>query len=200
MKKDESAEEKRTVQVSTILYLAIELSNKKWKLAFRNGRKSRFVTIDARDLKRFHREVDASKKRLGLASNTQILSCYEAGRDGFWIHRFLVAGGIENVVVDSASIEVNRRHRRAKTDRLDAGKLVSMLMRYHGGEKKLWAVVRVPSVADEDARQLHRDLKVLKREKTMHCSRISSLLVQQGIIIKNPCRRNLSKILSSVCC
>jgi transposase len=80
----------------------------------------------------------------------------------------LVDGGIENIVVDSASIEVNRRQRRVKTDRLDAGKLVSMLMRYHGGEKKLWAVVRVPSVADEDARQLHRELKVLKGEKTMH--------------------------------
>jgi transposase len=112
----------------------------------------------------------------------------------------LVDGGIENIVVDSASIEVNRRQRRTKTDRLDARKLVSMLIRYHGGEKKLWAVVRVPSVADEDARQLHRDLQVLKREKTMHCSRISGLLVQHGINIKNPCRRKLSKILTSVCC
>jgi transposase len=200
MKKDQSAEGRRTVQASTTLYLGLELSNTKWKLAFSNGSKNRFVTIDARDLKRFHQEVDESRKRLGLASNGQIMSCYEAGRDGFWIHRFLVDGGIENVVVDSASIEVNRRQRRLKTDRLDASKLVSMLMRYHGGEKKLWAVVRVPSVADEDARQLHRDLQVLKREKTMHCSRISGLLVQQGINIKNPCRRNLSKILSSVFC
>ena len=200
MQKDQSAAGTRTARAHTILYLAIELSNTKWKLAFSNGSKNRFATIDARDLKRFHQEVDASRRRLGLASNGQIMSCYEAGRDGFWIHRFLVDGGIENIVVDSASIEVNRRHRRAKTDRLDAGKLVSMLMRYHGGEKNLWAVVRVPSVADEDARQLHRDLQVLKREKTMHCSRISGLLVQQGIHIKNPCRRNLSKLLSSVCC
>jgi transposase len=200
MKKDQSAERKRTIQAPTTLYLAIELSNTKWKLAFNNGSKNRFVTINARDLKRFHQEVGESRKRLGLVSNGQIMSCYEAGRDGFWIHRFLVDKGIENIVVDSASIEVNRRQRRAKTDRLDARKLVSMLMRYHGGEKKLWAVVRVPSVADEDARQLHRDLQVLKREKTMHCSRISGLLVQQGINIKNPCRRKLSKILSSVCC
>ena len=200
MKKDQSAEGKRTVQASTTLYLGLELSNTKWKLAFSNGSKNRFVTVDARDLKRFHQEVDESRKRLGLASNGQIVSCYEAGRDGFWIHRFLIDGGIENIVVDSASIEVNRRHRRAKTDRLDAGKLVRMLIRYHGSEKKLWAVVRVPSVADEDARQLHRELQVLKREKTMHCSRISGLLVQQGIHIKNPRRRNLSKILSSVCC
>jgi transposase len=200
MKKDQSTEGKRTVHSPTTLYLALELSNTKWKLAFNNGSKNRFVTIDARDLKRFHQEVGESRKRLGLASNGQVMSCYEAGRDGFWSHRYLVDKGIENIVVDSASIEVNRRQRRAKTDRLDARKLVSMLMRYHGGEKKLWAVVRVPSVADEDARQLHRDLQVLKREKTMHCSRISGLLVQQGINIKNPCRRKLSKILSSVRC
>ncbi len=164
MKKDQSS---RTVQAPTTLYLALELSDTKWKLAFSNGSKNRLVTINARDLKRFHQEVDESRKRLGLASNGQIMSCYEAGRDGFWIHRFLVDGGIENIVVDSASIEVNRRQRRVKTDRLDARKLVSMLMRYHGGERKLWAVVWVPSVADEDARQLHRELKVLKREKTM---------------------------------
>lgn len=200
MKKDQSAVGIRPVQAFTTLFLGLELSNTKWKLAFSNGSKNRFVTIDARDLKRFHQEVDESRKRLGLANNGRIMSCYEAGRDGFWIHRFLVDVGIENIVVDSASIEVNRRQRRAKTDRLDAGKLVSMLIRYHGGEKKLWAVVRVPSVADEDARQLHRELKVLKHEKTMHCSRISGLLVQQGINIKNPCRRKLSKILSSVRC
>jgi transposase len=199
MKKDESAK-RRTVHEPETLYLGLELSNTKWKLAFSNGSKNRFITINARDLKRFHQEVDESRKRLGLVSNGQVMSCYEAGRDGFWIHRFLTDVGIKNIVVDSASIEVNRRQRRLKTDRLDASKLVSMLMRYHNGEKKLWAVVRVPSVADEDSRQLHRDLQVLKREKTIHCSRISGLLVQQGINIKNPCRRNLSKILSSVCC
>jgi transposase len=189
-----------SIQPPMFLYLALELSNTKWKLAFSNGIKNRFVTIDARDLNRFQQQVDQAKKRLGVASNARVLSCYEAGRDGFWIHRFLAKEGIENIVVDSASIEVNRRHRRAKTDRLDATKLVSMLMRYYAGENKLWAVVRIPSVPDEDARQLHRELQTLKREKTMHCSRISGLLIQQGINIKNPCRRNLSKLLSSVRC
>jgi transposase len=90
MKKDSSAEGKRTVQASTTIYLAIELSNTKWKLAFSNGSKNRFVTIDARDLNRFHRKVDEARKRLELAHNVQVLSCYEAGRDGFWIHRFLL--------------------------------------------------------------------------------------------------------------
>ena len=200
MEIDQSAERRRPIHEVKTLYLGLELSNTKWKLAFSNGSKNRFLTINARELNRFRLEVDASKKLLGLGNNGQIMSCYEAGRDGFWIHRFLVDESIENIVVDSASIEVNRRSRRAKTDRLDARKLVGMLMRYHNGEKKLWAVVRVPSVADEDARQLHRDIQVLKRERTMHCSRISGLLAQQGIYIKNPCRRNLSKILSLVCC
>jgi transposase len=91
---------------------------------------------------------------------------------------------VDNAVVDSASIEVNRRKRRAKTDRLDARKLVSMLMRYHGGESKLWSVVRVPSVEDEDARQLHRELEQLKKQTVAHQTRIASLLCTQGVSVK----------------
>jgi transposase len=108
MKKDQSTGSKRTIQPPKTLYLGLELSNTNWKLAFSNSNKNRIVTIDARDLKRFYQEVDESRKRLEIASNGRIMSCYEAGRYGFWIHRFLVDGGIENIVVDSASIEVNR--------------------------------------------------------------------------------------------
>jgi transposase len=110
-----------------------------------------------------------------------VLSCYEAGRDGFWIHRFLVHKGIQNIVVDSASIEVNRRKRRAKSDRLDAVKLVSMLIRWHNGEKKVWCVVRVPTVSDEDGRQLHRELIELKSQRTEHVNRIKGLLAGLGL-------------------
>lgn len=85
-----------------------------------------------------------------MPETTVVKSCYEAGRDGFWLHRYLVSQGVENLVVDSASIEVNRRARRAKTDRLDVGKLGSMLVRYHNGEKTMWSVVHVPSVEAED--------------------------------------------------
>jgi transposase len=94
--------------------------------------------------------------------------------------------GIGNLVVDSSSIEVNRRKRRAKTDRIDAGKLLGMLMRYHGGEKKVWSVVRVPSEEVEDGRNLGRELRVLKGERTMHINRIKGLLIQQGVVIKRP--------------
>jgi transposase len=116
-----------------------------------------------------------------LPDTARVLSCYEAGRDGFWLHRYLVAHHIENQVVDSASIEVNRRAKRAKTDRLDAGKLVSMLVRYDLGEHKLWSVVHVPSVEAEDARHLHRELLSLKADQTRHINRIKGLLTGQGV-------------------
>jgi transposase len=89
--------------------------------------------------------------------------------------------GVDNYVVDSSSIEVNRRQRRAKTDRLDAGKLLNLLLRYHHGEKKVWSIVRVPGVAAEDARQLHRELQELKDERTEHVNRIKGLLASQGL-------------------
>jgi transposase len=167
-----------------VLYMAFELSSKEWKLALTDGRKQvRIVTIEARQLEKLKDEISWSKIRFALKKECRVLSCYEAGRDGFWLHRFLAGVGVENVVVDSASIEVNRRKRRAKTDRLDARKLLSMLMRYYGGESKLWSVVRVPRVEDEDARQLHRELEQLKKQALQHQTRIGSLLCTQGVSV-----------------
>jgi transposase len=126
-------------------------------------------------------EIQLSKKRFGLRADAPVMSCYEAGRDGFWLHRFLIAQGVNNQVVDSASIEVNRRKRRAKTDRIDVGKLLTMLVRAAQGERKVWSVVNPPSVEEEDQRQLHRDLMALKRERTHHINRIKGLLASQGV-------------------
>src|SRR5437660_8143882 len=103
---------------------------------------------------------------------SQCRCCYEAGRDGFWLHRYLTSSGIANVVVDSSSIEVNRRLRRAKSDALDARKLLGMLLRYHAGERAVWSVVRVPTVEEEDRRQLHRELRTLKQERTRVANRM----------------------------
>jgi len=100
-----------------------------------------------------------------------------------WIHRYLEKHGIQNLVVDSSSIEVSRRARRRKTDKLDVNKLLAMLIRYHGGEQKVWRVVHVPSAAAENARQLHRELMTLKSERTRHNNRIKGLLISQGIAI-----------------
>jgi transposase len=173
----------------SILYTAFELSHRKWKLAFSNGEKMRTITIDARDLDQLQVQIEKAKHRFGLEGHIRIVSCYEAGRDGFWLHRYLLSCRIENVVVDSASIEVNRRKRRAKTDRIDARKLLYKLLRYHGGEELVWSVVNVPSEEAEDGRQLHRELEVLKKERNMHRNRLKSLLVQQGIVVSNPSSR-----------
>ena len=174
---------------AAVLYMAFELSLKKWKLAFSNGEKMRTVTIDARNLAQLQEQIEKARQRFGLEGPIRVVSCYEAGRDGFWLHRYLLSCGIDNVVVDSASIEVNRRKRRAKTDRIDVRKLMHMLLRYHGGEQLVWSVVNVPSEPAEDGRHLHRELEVLKKERTMHRSRLKSLLIQHGIVVSNPSSR-----------
>jgi transposase len=168
---------------SGVLYLAFELGEREWKLAFTigMGQKPRLRSMPARDLPRLQQEIAKAKQRFRLPADAPVHSCYEAGRDGFWLHRHLLASGVDNGVVDSASIEVNRRQRRAKTDRLDAGKLLNLLLRYHGGERKVWSIVRVPTVVAEDARQLHRELQELKDERTEHINRIKGLLASQGL-------------------
>jgi transposase len=167
-----------------VLYLAFELGETEWKLAFTIGvgQKPRLRSMPSRDLPRLQEEIAKAKQRFQLPASAPVRSCYEAGRDGFWLHGHLTVGGVDNCVVDSASIEVNRRQRRAKTDRLDAGKLLNLLLRYHNGERKVWSIARVPSVADEDARQLHRELQELKDERTKHVNRIKGLLASQGLV------------------
>ena len=165
------------------LYLAFELSNKKWKLGstIGLGQSPRERSIDAGDLPALEKEIGRAKQRFRLPRDARVLSCYEAGRDGFWLHRYLRTAGIENLVVDSASIEVPRRKRRAKTDRLDLDKLLRMLIRFDWGEEKVWSVVHVPSVEAEDRRHLHRELATLRAERTRYSNRIKGLLVGQGI-------------------
>ena len=132
------------------LFVAFELSEKTWKLGFTtgHGQKPRERTVTARHQERVLAEIAQAKRRLGLPDTAPVVSCYEAGREGFWLHRFLQGQEITNHVVDSSSIEVNRR--RAKSDGLDVRKLLSMLLRYEQGERQVWQVVKVPSVAAED--------------------------------------------------
>lgn len=172
---------------SSVLYMALELGWSKWKLAFATeaGQKPRQQTIAARDLAALNREIDRAKVRFGLPESTRVVSCYEAGRDGFWLHRYLESIGVKNRVVDSSSIEMNRRARQAKSDGVDVGKLLSLLMRSESGEaRRVWSVVRVPSVAEEDGRQLARELETLKQERTAHRNRLRSLLASQGVDLK----------------
>jgi transposase len=168
-----------------VLYLAFELGWGQWKLGFTigHGQAPRFRTIPARELDVLQREITQAKRRFGLPAEAAVVSCYEAGRDGFWLHRYLLKQGLENRVVDSSSIEVNRRKRRAKSDGLDAAKLLTLLLRYWGGERKVWSVVRVPDAAAEDRRQLHRELLELKDERTSHINGIKGLLASHGLAV-----------------
>jgi transposase len=168
-----------------VRHLAFALGESDWEMAFTvgHGQKPRQRTIAARELAALEQEMAKAKRRFDLPEDTPVVSCYEAGRDGFWLHRYLTARGIANVVVDSASIEVKRRKRRVKSDRLDVTKLVNMLIRYHAGETRVWSVVWAPSVADEDRRQLHRELQELKDEQTRHSNRIQGLLASQGLAL-----------------
>lgn len=198
MQKNQGTLRSEDITKLAVLYVAFELSNSKWKLVFSDGRKMRHATVTAGDLEQFQVGLSSTKGHFGMSEDVRVVSCYEAGRDGFWLHRYLLSSGIENVVVDSASIEVNRRKRRTKTDRLDAGRLVRMLMRYHGGEERLWSVVRVPSFEDEDARHLHRELEGLKKERTSHRNRIRGILIQQGLRVTNPSKRKFVEELDSL--
>ena len=168
------------------LFVALELGCTKWNLGMSTGvgTPPRLRTITARDIAGLQAELARAKEKFHLPADGPVASCYEAGRDGFWLHRFLVAHGISNRVVDSSSIEVNRRARRAKSDGLDVGKLLTMLIRDCQGENDVWRVVRVPTPYDEDQRQLHRELLALKVESTKHVNRIKGLLASCGLTVE----------------
>lgn len=179
------------------LHLSFELSWKSWKLGFATGgRKVRVRTICARDLAAVHDEIAGARRALRIPESTPVVSCYEAGRDGFWLHRALTAMGVQNVVVDPASLPVNRHARRSKTDRLDTRMLVRWLVRYSEGDRDVWSVVRVPGAEDEDARRNHRELECLKGECTAHSNRIVSLLALMGIA--SPTMARLPKVLDTL--
>ena len=193
----------RTIEATAIestLFVAFELGESSWKLACTVGlgQRGRQRTVVARDLAGVRREVTRAKQRFGLAATCSVKSCYEAGREGFWLHRWLEVEGIDNRVVDASSIEVNRRLRRAKTDRMDATRLMVLLVRFWSGEGRVWSVVRVPSVEEEDRRHLHRELLTMKRDRTRLANRIQGLLANQGLRVdwRKPLTRQLDALRS----
>jgi transposase len=177
---------KHFIVTSSVLYMAFELSSQKWKLGFSIGlgQKVRIRTVDACNLTAVKAEIELTKKCFGLPREIRVVSCYEAGRDGFWVHRFLESEGIENHVMDSASIETNRRKRRSKSDGLDVDSLVRILIRYDYGEKKVCSMLHVPTKEEEDRRQLHRGMSALNKERNRTINRIRGLLATQGIQVK----------------
>jgi transposase len=169
---DAAAEARETV------YAAIELSKKTWVLG---------IAPPDRDRPSIYRVSGGniaelvSRLRVASSNNRRIVVCYEAGYDGFWLARALAKIGIECRVLDPASIQVNRRARRVKTDRIDVLALLRALIATDRGERHVCAIVRVPSVEEEDARRSHRERQRLVRERTGHINRIKGLLFAQGI-------------------
>jgi transposase len=169
---------------AAVLCVAFELSAKEWLLTMSPAVDVRRLRARVRpgDRAGVERALADAKRRFGLAADAAVRSCYEAGRDGFWPHRFLTRLGVTNLVVDSSSIEVSRRARRAKTDRLDGEKLLRLLLRHWGGEREMWHVVHVPSREAEDARHASRGLTTLQAERTRYRNRIRGLLALHGVL------------------
>jgi transposase len=167
------------------LHLALDLGNTQWKLAFATGHTHapRLRTMPARDLAQLAAELAAAKDALRAPGRRARGELLRGGRDGFWVHRALIAAGVTSHVVDSASIQENRRARRAKSDRLDATALVRLLLRHHAGERGVWSVCHVPSVDAEDQRHLHRELFMLTRQRTRQVNRIKGLLALHGVAL-----------------
>jgi transposase len=169
--------------------VALELSKQTWKLALTSGwGMTPWVTsVPSGGIAALRRGLAQGRRRFGWPATARVVSCYEAGRDGCWIHRALPAPGVENRVVESASIEVSRRARRVKTDRLDALTLVAMLVRVAYGEPRVWREVRVPTVADEAARHVSRERTGLVQEQTRVVNQMRGWLATWGAAL--PARR-----------
>lgn len=168
---------------ASMLFLALELGSTQWKLAFAVGlgHRPRVVAIPAADLPRLWREMQRAPRHFGVPPDTAVRSCYEAGRDGFWLHRALGAHGVDNVVVDPASIAVDRRARRVKTDRVDAVALVTPLIHATAGDRRGWRELHVPTVEAEANRQLERERATVVEDRKRVRNRLQGLLMTQGI-------------------
>ncbi len=188
-----------TVAAST-LFMSLELGSTKWKVAFTTGasHRPRVVALAAGDLGRLWTEMTRAKERFGLSADCVVRSCYEAGRDGFWLHRALAAQGVLNVVVDPSSIVVDRRARRAKTDRIDATALVIQLMHATAGDRRGWRELRVPSPQAEADRQLQREWETVCADRTRIRNRLHGLLATQGVRL--PLTRHFTVRLTQVRC
>jgi len=172
--------------------LAIELSKASWLIAVNTPLSEKISrhTLKSGDWKGLLELIERLRARVGGATGrpVEVISCYEAGYDGFWLHRRLEAHGVRNYVIDPASLQVDRRARGAKTDRIDTERQLRSLMAYLRGEPKVWSVVRVPSVAQEDARRLHRERDRLIGERVQHVNRIKGLCALHGIYDYEPLR------------
>jgi len=167
------------------VHVAIELAVSSWLVAARlpGAEKVRLHRIEGGDTAALLALIaelrsSASRKLGGVA---EVACCFEAGRDGFWLQRLLAAHGIAAHVLEPASVLVNRRARRAKTDRLDAEGMLRLLTAWLGGDRQVCSMVRVPTPEEEDAKRPHREREHLVQEKLRLVNRIEALLFTQGV-------------------
>jgi len=169
-----------------ILAISLELATRAWKLALHDGKREQptLKTVAAEEpaqrLDEVLQEIERIKVKWELAPGVRTVVVYEAGQDGFWIHRALTERGIEAHICDPASIPVERKQRRAKTDRLDAIRLVVCLRAWLNGELDRMHMIRIPSQEEEDQRHLVRDRGQLQKEIGQHRDRIRKLLRTEG--------------------
>jgi len=176
------------------IYLAFELSKSRWlvaRLLPGSSKVSRFRLAggDTAGLLELLSEAREKAARLGFP-RARIVSCYEAGYDGFWLHRWLQGHEVDNRVIDPASVEVPRRARRAKTDKIDVDKLLRVELAYDRGEPRVCSLVHVPTLGEEDAKRLNREREALLQERISHTNRIKGLLHAQGLRDIDPLVRN----------
>ena len=176
------------------LFVSLELSKSKWVVTINSPGSEKFSkhVVEGGDgiglLDRLSRSRAKAEQRYGVQIKAIVIQ--EAGLDGFWIHRLLLTNGIESHVVDAASIAVDRRHRRAKTDAIDGETLLRTLMAWTRGERRVCSMVRAPSPEDEDRRRLTRERGTLLKERIQHTNRVKGLLSGQGVRDYNPLRRD----------
>jgi len=176
------------------IFVAIELSQKSWLVTLHSPDRDRISRhkIEGGDHAGLLTLIERMRERAArtLGAVPAVVSCYEAGYDGFWLHRLLLAAGITNYVFDPSSIAVDQRARRVKTDRIDGERMLRTLMAYLRGEPRVVRIVRVPSVEQEDARRASRERGRLTKEQTAHTTRIKALLRLLGMAVGNPRRRD----------
>ena len=189
-----STENPLTAGHNGTIFIAIELSQKTWLVTLHSPDRDRISRhkLEGGDHEGLLALIEKVKARVAekLGSVPRVVSCYEAGYDGFWLHRLLQASGINNFVFDAASIAVEQRSRRAKTDRIDGELMLRTLMAYLRGEPRVVRIVRVPTVAEEDARRASRERDRLVKEQTAHSNRIKALLRLLGMDVGTPRRKN----------
>jgi transposase len=189
-------------RIHSTCFMAIELSKTKWLVGMLTplSDKISLRSIPCGAVQSLIGIIDRTLDKVLQATGqpARIVSCYEAGYDGFWLHRVLDAHGVTNHVIDAASLLVSRKARRAKTDRLDAEKLVRVLMAFWRGEPKVCSVVQPPSIDEEDAKRQHREREFLMKERVQHIGRIKGLLATQGVYEFQPSRRDWQSRLAKL--